>query len=193
MFNPISSDALWHFVRWLFVEIKPSHTRLSGPGDPRAEGFTKALRRFDSRIQVPDYSTIDRRVNRSEVKVDEEDYGDDIVLAVDASGIKGSNRGDWMRRKWKMRRGYLNIHVAVDVKRKRIPALEVTDEKVNDTRMLQPLVEDASRKGKIAKTVADGAYETKTNFRCLDGKKIDPVIKLRRDAVGRSRIALSAL
>jgi IS5 family transposase len=146
----------------------------------------KALRRFDSRIHVPDYSTIDRRVNRLNVKLDEEDYGDDIVLAVDASGIKVSNRGDWMRRKWRVRRGYLKIHIAVDVKQKRILALEVTDEKVGDERMLQPLVEEASRKGKIAKTIGDGAYDTKSRFRYLDARKIEPVIKVRRDASRRA-------
>ncbi len=100
----------------------------------------KALRRFDSRIHVPDYSMIDRRVNRLNVKLSEEDYGDDLVIAVDASGIKVSNRGDWMRHRWRMRRGYLKIHIAVDVKRKEILALEVTDEKTGDERMLQPLV-----------------------------------------------------
>jgi len=152
----------------------------------QTEGFLKALRRFDSRIQVPDYSTVDRRVNRLNVKLDEEDYGDDLVIAVDASGIKVTNRGDWMRRKWKTRRGYLKIHIAVDVKRKRILALEVTDEKVGDERMLQPLVDEASKKGKIAKTVADGAYDTKSNFRYLDGKRIEPVIKVRRDASSKA-------
>ena len=152
----------------------------------QTEGFLKALRRFDSRIHVPDYSTIDRRVNRLNVKLGEEDYGNDLVIAVDASGIKVSNRGDWMRRRWKMRRGYLKIHIAVDVKRKRILALEVTDEKVGDERMLQPLVEEASRKGKIAKAIGDGAYDTKSNFRYLDGKKIEPVIKVRRDASRRA-------
>jgi len=152
----------------------------------QTEGFLKALRRFDSRIEVPDYSTIDRRVNRLNVKLDEEDYGDDIVLAVDASGIKVSNRGDWMRRKWKMRRGYLKIHIAVDVKRKRVLALEVTDEKVGDERMLQPLVEDASRKGKIAKAIGDGAYDTRSNFHYLTEKGIEPVIKVRRDASSRA-------
>lgn len=30
---------------------------------------------------------IDRRVSRLDVKLDEEDYGNDLVLAVDASGI----------------------------------------------------------------------------------------------------------
>src|SRR3989337_3593173 len=119
----------------------------------QTEGFMKALRRFDSRIEVPDYSTIDRRVNRLGVKLDEEDYGNDLVIAVDASGVKVSNRGDWMRRRWKMRRGYLKIHIAVDVKRKTILALEVTDEKVGDGRMLQQLVEEASEKTKIVEAL----------------------------------------
>ena len=152
----------------------------------QTEGFLKALRRFDARIQVPDYSTIDRRVNRLGVRLDEEDYGNDLVIAVDASGVKVSNRGDWMRRRWRTRRGYLKIHIAVDVKRKKILALEVTDEKVGDERMLQPLVEEASRKGKIAKTIGDGAYDTKINFRYLDENGIEPIIKVRRDASRRA-------
>jgi len=152
----------------------------------QTEGFLKALRRFDSRIQVPDYSTIDRRVNKLGIKLDEKDYGNDIVLAVDGSGIKVSNRGEWIRHKWKVRRGYLKIHIAVDVKRKKILALKVTDEKMGDGRMLQPLVEEASRKGKIAKTIGDGAYDTKSNFRYLDAKKIEPVIKVRKNASSRA-------
>jgi hypothetical protein len=139
------------------------------------EGFLRALRRFDSRVQVPDYSTIDRRVNRLIVKLDREDYGDDIVLAVDASGIKVSNRGEWIRHKWKVKRGYLKIL-----------ALEVTDEKVGDGRMLQPLVEEASKKAKVAKALGDSAYDTKSNFRYLDDKGIEPVIKVRRNASSRA-------
>jgi hypothetical protein len=152
----------------------------------QTEGFLKALRRFDSRIQVPDYSTIDRRVSKLGIKLDEKDYGDDIVLAVDGSGIKVSNRGEWIRHKWKVKRGYLKIHIAVDVKRKKILALEVTDEKVGDGQMLQPLVEEASKKGKIAKTIGDGAYDTKSNFRYLDDKGIEPVIKVRKNASSRA-------
>ena len=152
----------------------------------QTEGFLKALRRFDPRIHVPDYSTIDRRVNRLNVKLSEEDYGNDLVIAVDASGIKVSNRGDWMRRKWRTRRGYLKIHIAVDVKLKRILALEVTDEKVGDERMLQPLVEEASKKARIAKTIGDGAYDTKRIFRYLDANGIEPIIKVRKDASSKA-------
>jgi hypothetical protein len=153
----------------------------------QTEGFLKALRRYDSRIEVPDYSTIDRRVNRLGVRLDEEDrYGDDLIIAVDASGIKVSNRGDWIRHKWKVRRGYLKIHIAVDVKRKKILALKVTDEKTGDGGMLQPLVEEASRKGKIAKAIGDGAYDTRSNFRYLAMNGIEPVIKVRRNASNRA-------
>jgi len=152
----------------------------------QTEGFLKALRKFDSRIQGPDISTIDRRVNRLDLKLDEEGYGDDLIIAVDASGIKVSNRGDWVRRKWKVRRGYLKIHNAVDVKRKKILALKVTDEKLSDGRVLQPLVEEASKKTKITETVADGAYDTKSNFRYLDGKGIKPAIKVRRNSSNKA-------
>ena len=153
----------------------------------QTEGFLKALRKYDSRIEVPDYSTIDRRVNRLDVRLDEEDYGNDLILAVDASGVKVSNRGDWIRHKWKVKRGYLKIHIAVDVKRKKILALKVTDERVGDGRMLQPLVEEASKKGgKIAKTIGDGAYDTKSNFGYLASKKIEAVIKVRKNASNRA-------
>ena len=37
------------------------------------------------------------------------------MIAVDATGIKVTNCGDWMRRK---RKGYVKIHVAVDTKTK---------------------------------------------------------------------------
>jgi hypothetical protein len=155
----------------------------------QTEGFLKALRRFDSRFQVPDYSTIDRRVNRLGVRLGDEEersYGDDLVIAVDASGIKVANRGDWMRHKWKVRRGYLKIHIAVDVKRKKILALKVTDEKTGDGGMLQPLVDEASRKGKVAKVMGDGAYDTKSNFRYLAMNGIEPIIKVRKNASSKA-------
>jgi len=155
----------------------------------QTEGFLKALRRFDSRIEVPDYSTIDRRVNRLGVRLGDEEersYGDDLIITVDASGIKVANRGDWMRHKWKIRRGYLKIHIAVDVKRKKILALKVTDEKTGDGGMLQPLVDEASRKGKVAKVMGDGAYDTKRNFRYLAMNGIEPIIKVRRNASNRA-------
>jgi len=152
----------------------------------QTEGFLRALRRFDSRIQVPDYSTIDRRVNKLDVKLDEKAYGDDVVIALDASGIKVANRGDWIRRKWKVRRGFLKIHIAVDVDSKRIVSMDVTDEKVGDGKRLRKLVHEASRKAKVSKVLADGAYDSKKNFRYLAEKEIEPVIKVRKNTSSKA-------
>ena len=43
---------------------------------------------------------------------------------------KVANRGEWIRHKWHVRRGYLKIHVAVNIKNKKIISLEVTSEEV---------------------------------------------------------------
>jgi len=152
----------------------------------QTEGFLRALRRFDSRIQVPDYSTIDRRVNKLDVKLDKEGYGDDIVIAVDASGIKVSNRGDWIRHKWKVKRGYLKIHIAVDTKSKKITSMNVTSEKVSDSKLLKKLVDETIQKAKVNKVLADGAYGSKKNFRYLTEKKIEPVIKVRKNTSSKA-------
>jgi hypothetical protein len=58
--------------------------------------------------------------------------GNDIVIALDSTGIKVGNRGECMRHKWHVRKGYLKIHVAVDIEQKRIVSLEVTSEEVLD-------------------------------------------------------------
>ena len=78
---------------------------------------------------TPHYSTISRRINRLEIKINEK-LGNDIVIALDSTGIKVANRGEWMHHKWHVRKGYLKIHIAVDIKKKRILSLEVTSEEV---------------------------------------------------------------
>ena len=66
---------------------------------------------------------------------------DDFVIAVDSSGVKVSNRGEWIREKWKVYRGWIKIHIAVNVNTKEIIALEVADERIGDGKMLKPLIE----------------------------------------------------
>ena len=56
-----------------------------------------------------------------------------------------------IRHKWHVRKGYLKIHVAVDIKRKRILSLEVTGEEVHDGMMLRKLVDNASSGGNLCK------------------------------------------
>jgi len=148
------------------------------------EGFVKMLAKHVDGLMMPDYSSMAWRIQRLDVKLNDglANGNDEVIVALDASGIKVANRGEWMRHKWKVRRGFLKIHIAVDVKRKEILALEVTKEKVADARRLKRLISEASEKAKVTKAIGDGAYDTKTNFRYLAEKKIEPVIKVRKNA-----------
>ena len=84
------------------------------------------------------------------------------------------------------KKGYIKIHVAVDIKTKEILALEVTDEKVHDSKMMKKLVENVLKikpnKKKIKSLLGDGAYDSNDNFRFLNEKKINPIIKVKRNS-----------
>ena len=134
---------------------------------------------------IPDYSTINRRVNKLDIEI-KEHIGNDIVIALDSTGIKVANRGEWMRHKWHVRKGYLKIHVAVDIKKKRILSLEVTSEEVHDGRILKKLVDDASENNKVKRVLADGMYDSNNNFRYLSKNHIKPGIKTRRNSKVKS-------
>ena len=53
---------------------------------------------------IPHYTTINRRINRLNIKVEDvvakESTKDDyLIIAVDSTGIKVTNRGQWMKEK----------------------------------------------------------------------------------------------
>ena len=131
------------------------------------------------------YSTINRRVNKLDIKINEH-IGNDIVIALDSTGIKVANRGEWMRHKWHVRKGYLKIHVAVDIKKKRILSLEVTSEEVHDGMILKNLVDNASANNNVKGILADGMYDSNNNFRYLSKNHIKPGIKTRSNSKVKS-------
>lgn len=134
---------------------------------------------------IPDYSTISRRVNKLDIKVDEK-VGSDIVIALDSTGIKVANRGEWMRHKWHVRRGYLKIHVAVDIRKKKVVSLQVTSEEVHDSKVLKKLVKAASENNDVKRVLADGAYDSKKNFMYLSDNGIEAAIKVRKNSSGKA-------
>lgn len=137
---------------------------------------------------VPDFTTIWWRVGRMKVNLDPNltpKRGDNIVIAVDSTGIKVTNRGEWILDKWKnkrIRKGFIKIHVAVDIKTKKIVSMRVTKEDVHDGKMLKELVDDASKRYSIKKVMADGGYDSKDNFRYLDEMNMIPTIKVRKNS-----------
>jgi hypothetical protein len=143
----------------------------------------------DTLPSIPDYSRICRRINKLNIKIcDENDksnlHDDNFVVAIDATGIKVTNRGEWIRHKWNVKRGYLKIHVVVDIKRKRILSLIVTSEQVHDSQVLPELIQDNTiKQNKIVNTViADGSYDNNKIFQFLSFSNIKPAIKVRKNS-----------
>ena len=67
-------------------------------------------------------------------------------------------------------------------------ALEVTDERTGDGKMLKPLVKQIKgRGGEIAKVYGDGGYDSRENFNYLSENDIEPVIKMRSNSSTKSR------
>ena len=122
--------------------------------------------------------------NDNKSKDSEDEY---IVIAIDSTGIKVTNRGQWMRDKWKVRKkGYLKIHIAVNIKSKKILSIKVTDEPVHDSKAVPELVESIIKSNSvttaIGKLFGDGAYEGNDIFKYLSDNGILPCIKVRKNA-----------
>ena len=138
---------------------------------------------------IPDYSRICKRINRLDIKINDGyrsslQHDDFFVIAIDSTGIKVTNRGEWIRHKWNVKGGYLKIHVAVDIKKKRTLSLEVTSEQVHDGKVLQKLVDGITiKQNKIIETaITDGSYDSNNNFQILSFKGIKPAIKVRKNS-----------
>ncbi len=164
----------------------------------QTEGIIKATGK-NLPANPPSYGHICKRVNKLNVDVRKSRKVDDndLIIPIDGTGIKVTNRGQWMDEKWNTqnRKGYLKIHVAaVNIKTKEILALEVTDEKVHDGKLLKKLVNrvlddhnEPNTAIKIKSVLADGAYDSNANFRYLEERKVKPGIKVRGNSVVSNR------
>ncbi len=152
------------------------------------EGFLRWMSMHIEELKaVPDFTTMWWRVSRIHVELDPSvNLGEDVVIAVDSTGIKVANRGEWMRHKWKSRRGFVKIHVAVDTRTKQIVSMKVTKEDVGDASMFRSLIEEATTQTNVKRVLADGAYDSKDNFQFLHDNKIEPAIKVRKNSSAKS-------
>jgi hypothetical protein len=143
------------------------------------EGYLQALSGFIPELRSADYTTLWQRITKMELNVPIPE--NDIVVALDSTGIKVTNRGDWMREKHGVeRRGWIKVHVVVDVKTRKPITFEITDEKTADHEMAKPLLENIN----LEDALMDGAYDKEEVFKFLKGKGVNlPGIKVRKNAI----------
>ena len=98
-----------------------------------------------------------------------------------------------MQDKWNAEKKiYLKTHyvAVVNIKTKEIIALEVTDEKVHDGKVIKQMIEQILNNNhniKIKSFLGDGAYDSKENFKYLKEKRIRPIIKVKMNYIISSK------
>jgi hypothetical protein len=108
-------------------------------------------------------------------------------------GNKGyQQRSWWMRDKWNVKnksKKYLKIHVAVNIKSKKILSIKVTDDgHAHDGKVLPELIENIIKSNNVTVEIGklfvnDGAYDSNDIFRYLSADNgILPCIKVRKSA-----------
>lgn len=155
------------------------------------EGFLRKLSAFVLRDLAADYTTLFRRTSQFSFVLADTimQSSDDVVVAVDSTGVKVTNRGEWMREKWRVHRGWIKVHVVVDTQTKEILSIEVTNETVTDDKPCIPLVDSAGKtkpEKRIVKVLGDGAYDRRHIFNEFEKRDIESGVKIRSNASRQS-------
>ena len=91
---------------------------------------------MNNNFPVISYSQINRRVNALDLDFPAKEskniiFEEDIVGA-DASGIKVSNRGEWIRHKWKVQRGWIKVVVLGNKKGRVVDVMVGVEDELNE-------------------------------------------------------------
>ncbi|MDI6840208.1 MAG: transposase, partial [bacterium] len=146
------------------------------------EGIARKLIVFiPQATQAPDYTTSEVRFKQSEYRFDVyQGWEEEQSIALDASGLKTSNRGEYRISKYKgKRRKFVKLHIGVNIMTHQIVACSVTPEEISDGKELPKIIEDGENYGKIKRALLDAGYDSKTNHLILANKGINGVIKPR--------------
>jgi transposase len=167
------------FIRWMTVV----HVFFCMPYR-QMQGFAQRLSRFLP-LKAADYTTLFKRISLLDLPFDASVLErEDMVVAVDSSGFRVTNRGEWINMvgAGRERKGWLRVHIAVDVKSKEVVGLEVTREDVRDHACFESLVMQSMDYGTVRKVLADGGYDSRHAFNLLDDLRVEPGIKTRENA-----------
>lgn len=147
------------------------------------ESFISFLCSRFPELKSIDHSTIQRRMEKLHLSLEGTvRHKKNLTLSIDSSGLKVHNRGEWIRQKHKLRRGFLKIHFAVNTKTREIVEIDMTDERSHDNKRFRPLVRRILKKYTVKKVLGDAAYDDHRNFNLLDRLKIIPALKMKKNS-----------
>ena len=141
------------------------------------EGVMKALSKRLNNFPVISFSQIRRRI--LELPLQFRAKSDNLIVGIDGSGLKVSNRGEWMRQKWKVRRGWIKVVIMGDTDGNIID-IRIGNEDLDERRSARGMIR--KNKKKIRKALMDGLHDCEDTFNLLDESNIEAGIKIRKGA-----------
>lgn len=160
-----------------------AYVHCHGLGYRQCEGILNSIsNNYKYQFPVISYSQICRRVNSLEVNF--ETVEENLVVAIDGSGEKVTNRGEWIRHKWKVKKGWIKV-VIMGTPDGKVIDLRIGNENLDEKRAARGMIRANHRK--IRKVIMDGCHDCRPTFNLCEQYKIETAIKIRKNASRKSR------
>ena len=149
-----------------------------------AESLTKLIPEL-SGLNIPDYSTLCRRLQKSKVdmgKIRKKASKENIHVVIDSTGLKVFGEGEWKVRQhgYSKRRTWKKLHLAVDEKNSAIVSVSLTECSFKDNELLPDMLNGLE--GEVSRVSGDGAYDAKNCWDFCRDKGIEGIFPPRRGA-----------
>ena len=165
----------------LFNWLSPIYSFLSSR---KLEGVMKKLECFIPKLKSCDHSTIIARLNQLSLVLDF-DRTKSYRVAIDGTGNKLTNRGEYITKKWRVQRDWVKVSIAIDRFTQELLDVEVAlDKEATDSKLAKKHLANL-QDVKIEDFAADGAYYEQELYALLKKNGVQPVIKMPKNAVNK--------
>jgi hypothetical protein len=162
----------------LFKWLSPLYSFLSSR---KLEGVLNKISHHIPRLKSCDHSTIIERLNQLNLNPDF-DRSKSYRIAVDSTGNKLTNRGEYISKKWRVRRDWVKVSIVIDRFTQELLDVEVAlDVEASDSKLAKKHLANL-QDVKIEDFSGDGAYYNNELYRLLALRNIQPVIKMPKNA-----------
>jgi hypothetical protein len=136
------------------------------------QGFLESVfRLMDTKLDIPDYSTISRRGKVVTIADDvKQTEPDGINLIIDSTGLKIYGAGEWCETKHglKKRRKWRKLHLGIDASTLEIVTSSLTTNEVGDPTEALKLINKVD--SRIDEFMGDGAYDSDKIYKNIEGR-----------------------
>jgi IS5 family transposase len=148
------------------------------------EGYTRILHGLVPELPQADYSGIRKRILRLNLDPYRHlsESNEPVAIALDSTGVKVEKAGGWIERKHGKKKRYVKLHFAVRVDTHEVVSMTVSTDDDHDSRAVPGLLDEAEGRVRVSEAFMDGAYDSKEVYEELEKRRIEPVIKPRRNA-----------